>query len=84
MVDLFGEPSSDSDRTLSLSGDPRSPCNFLLTSEKILALPDTTIPRDRVPRSAVDVPLWSARIVGLISVSELDFDLFYHHFSMPK
>ena len=60
---MVGEPSSDFDGTLSLSGDPRSPYKSLLTSEEILALPDTTVPRDRwipeyrdrVPRSAVDV-----------------------------
>ena len=63
MVDLFGEPSSDSNGTLSLAGDPRSPCNSLLTSEETSTLPETTIPRDcwipeyrdRVARSAVNV-----------------------------
>uniref|UniRef100_M4C4T6 Uncharacterized protein n=1 Tax=Hyaloperonospora arabidopsidis (strain Emoy2) TaxID=559515 RepID=M4C4T6_HYAAE len=50
MVDLFGEPSSDSEGDLSLSGDSRSPCNSLLTPEEFSALPDTHIPRDRVPR----------------------------------
>ena len=92
MVDLFGEPSSDSDGTLILSGDPRSWFNSLLTAEEILALPDTTVPRDRwvpgfgdrVPRSEVDVSTWSARRVTSISLSVLDIDLFYHYFSKPK
>ena len=46
-MNLFGEPSSDFNGTLSLSGEPQSPCNSLLTAEEILALPDTTVPRDR-------------------------------------
>ena len=92
MVDLFGEPSSDFDGTLSLFGGPRSPCNSMLTSKEVSALPDTTITRDRwmpgyrdrVPRLAIDVFPWSARRVSLSSVSDLNIDLFYHHFSKPK
>uniref|UniRef100_A0AAV1T6J0 Lebercilin domain-containing protein n=1 Tax=Peronospora matthiolae TaxID=2874970 RepID=A0AAV1T6J0_9STRA len=82
LVDLFGEPSSDSESDLSLSGDPRSPRNSLLTPADFVALSDTRIPRDRwipgyrdrVSRSAVDVFPWSSRRVSLISVSELDID----------
>ena len=62
-MDLFGELSSDSESDLSLSGDPRSPRNSLLTPADFGALSDIRIPRDRwipgyrdrVSRSAVDV-----------------------------
>ena len=91
IVDLFGEPSSDSDGSLSISSEPRNSCNDLLTVNKFSALPPTTVPRDkwipgyrnRIPRSATETIPWSARRVSLTSVSELDLNHFFHHFSKP-
>ena len=90
-VDLFGEPSSDSDGSLSISSEPRNSCNDLLTVNKFSALPPTTVPRDkwipgyrnRIPRSATETIPWSARRVSLTSISELDLNHFFHHFSKP-
>ena len=86
-ADLFGEPSSDSDGSLSINSEPRDSCNRLLTVNKFSALPPTTVPRDkwipgyrnRIPRSATETIPWSARRVSLTSISELDLNHFFHH-----
>ena len=92
MADIFGESSNDSDGALSINSEPRNTCNQLQTTEEFLALPDTTVSRDRwipgyrdrVLRSSSDTIPWSARRISLICISGLDLDLFFHHYSKLK
>lgn len=90
-VNLFGDPSSDSDGSISMNSDPRETENDLLSPDEYSHLPQTQVPRDqwfpgyraRVPRSHLQVHPWSARRVSWTCIAELDVDFLAKHLNRP-
>ena len=92
IVDLFGEASSDSDGSISMTSGTRDAEKVLLPPVEYDRLAPSLVPRaewffgyrDRVSWSHQHVHPWSARRFSMTCVAELDVDILFKHHLRPK
>ena len=84
-VNIFGEASSESDGSVSMTGSPRYAENAVIPPAEYDRLAPTRLPRaewftgyrDQVPWSHPYVHPWSSRRLSMTSVAELDVDTLF-------